>query len=81
MREIICHSCGSKLEISPEQPPCKALAGWLTVSFWKEPKDVAHYNFCSFTCLKRWVDTQAPEIPKAFLKAFGDESKDGNNLR
>jgi YHS domain-containing protein len=69
-----CSSCGGEAEFSTEEPPCKALSGWLVVSHWKGLRAVDHYYFCSFTCLKRWVDAQAPEIPEAFLKAFEDES-------
>ena len=35
--------------------------------------DVDHYDFCSFGCLQRWVEAQAPRIPKTFLSAFQDE--------
>jgi len=69
-RHIICYSCGQRVEFSSKEPPCEALDGWLTVSHWKGPGAVKHYNFCSFTCLKRWSEAQTPEIPKVFLESF-----------
>jgi hypothetical protein len=68
-----CHSCGGGVECSPKEPPCKVLSGWLTVSHWKGLGSVEHYNFCSFTCLKRWADAQVPKIPTAFLESFREE--------
>ena len=72
---FICHSCGKTVEYAPEERPCEVLSGWLTVSHWKGLGVVEHYNFCSSTCLKRWVDTQVPHVPEVFLKAF-EEGKD-----
>lgn len=68
-----CCTCGEKVEFSTEEPPCEALRGWLVLSHWKGLRSVDHCYFCSFTCLKRWADAQAPEIPEAFLKAFREE--------
>jgi hypothetical protein len=34
---------------------------------------VEHYNFCSFTCLERWAEAQAPKIPEVFLESFAEE--------
>jgi len=72
---LICPSCGERVEFSPEERPCEALRGWLTVAQWKGLGTVKRYNFCSFTCLRRWVDTQVPQIPEVFPKAF-EEGKD-----
>ena len=52
---------------------CNVLAGWLTVSQWKGMGAVDHYDFCSFTCLQKWVEGQVPRVPKTFLEAFQDE--------
>ena len=71
----ICHSCGKKVEFTSDEPPCKALSGWLIVSHSRGPESVSHYSFCSFTCLQRWVDAQVPKIPEVFLKSLG-EGKD-----
>jgi len=68
-----CHSCGKRVESSPKEPPCEALKGWLTVSCWEGPGAVSHYNFCSFSCLKSWVDAQVPTIPEVFLESFGED--------
>ena len=70
---FICHSCAKKAEYGPEERPCEVLSGWLTVSHWKGLGEVEHYNFCSFTCLKRWADAQVPQIPEVFLKSFERE--------
>ena len=66
----ICHSCGKKVENTEEQRPCEVLNGWLIVCHWKGPESVEHYNFCSLACLKTWTDTQVPQVPDVFLKAF-----------
>jgi hypothetical protein len=69
---FICHSCGKKVEFEVEEPPCKALAEWLTVSHWKGMASVDRYSFCSLSCLQRWVETQVPKIPEVFLKYLED---------
>ena len=69
-KQFICSSCGRKVESSSKEPPCEVLSGWLTLAHWEGLGSVEHYNFCSFTCLKRWVETQAPEVPKVFLDSF-----------
>jgi len=68
-----CHSCGKGVECSSGEPPCEALKGWLTVSRWKGSGSVEHYNFCSFSCLKVWGDTQVPSVPEAFLEPFKED--------
>ncbi len=67
---FICHSCGKTVEHTKEERPCEVLNGWLMVSQWKGPETVEHYNFCSLICLKTWADTQVPQVPDVFLKAF-----------
>ncbi len=70
---LICSSCGKEEELPTEGPPCELLSGWLIVALWKGLGTVEHYNFCSFTCLKRWSEAQAPRIPKVFLESLGGE--------
>ena len=77
-REVICSSCGQKVEFPSKEPPCGVLSGWLTLSEWTGVGFVEHYDFCSFTCLKKWVTVQSPEIPKIFLESFAEESGEGN---
>lgn len=80
-RTSICYSCGKKVEytecsdrgVPPEDPRCRALSGWLTVSQWKGMESVDHYDSCSFSCLQRWVEVQVPRIPDTFLEAFREE--------
>lgn len=67
---FICDSCGERVECSAKERPCEILNGWLMVSLWKGAETVEHHNFCSVTCLKAWVDTQVPQVPDAFLRAF-----------
>jgi hypothetical protein len=67
---FVCHACGERVECSGKQRPCEVLNGWLMVSLWKGPEAVEHCNFCSLSCLKAWVDTQVPQVPDAFLRAF-----------
>ena len=71
---VSCQSCGSKIEFAKEEPPCKALAGWYMVAHWLAVESVDHHGFCSATCLQRWVSTQVPEIPRAFLESLEDEA-------
>jgi len=68
-----CHSCGKEMEGTPKNPPCKELKGWLTISYWKGLGSVEHYNFCSFSCLKSWVDAQIPRVPQIFLESFKED--------
>jgi len=77
-REVICAGCGQKVEFPSQEPPCGVLSGWLTLAQWKGIGSVERYNFCSFTCLKKWVTVQSPEIPKVFLESFNEESGEGN---
>ena len=75
-----CHSCGKEVERTSGKPPCEVLSGWLTVSYWEGLGTVSHYNFCSFSCLKSWVDAQVPRVPEAFLKSFEEDrhAENGN---
>jgi len=73
---LTCHSCGKEVKSSPGEPPCEVLKDWLTVSHWKGPGAVSRYNFCSYSCLKSWVDAQVPRVPQVFLKSF-EESQEG----
>ena len=75
MPEVVCPSCGKRVGFSPQERPCKVLIGWLTVTQWKGLGAVEHYNFCSFTCLKTWVDNRVPQVPEVFSRAF-EEGKD-----
>lgn len=67
---FVCHSCGERVGCSAKERPCEVLNGWLMVSLWEGPETVKHYNFCCLSCLKAWVDTQVPQVPDAFLRAF-----------
>ncbi len=77
----ICQCCGKQAAYSecsercapPDDARCEVLHGWLSVSHWKGMGAVEHYDFCSFTCLQKWVEAQVPKIPETFLKAFQDE--------
>ncbi len=81
MGYAVCQSCGKKVRYSecsgrsatPEDARCKILSGWLSVSHWKGIGTVERYDFCSFTCLQRWVEGKVPRVPEAFLKAFRQE--------
>ena len=77
----ICYTCVKKVEYtdcSDREPPpkdarCNALMGWLAVSHWQGMHTVEHYDFCSFGCLQKWVDSQVPKLPDVFLEALGGE--------
>ena len=80
-RLVICYSCAKEIEYTdcsgrgapPDDARCKVLSGWLTVSQWKGMGAVEHCDFCSFSCLQRWVEAQVPGIPDTFLEAFREE--------
>jgi len=67
---FICHSCGERVECGGEEEPGDVLSGWLIVCQWKGQRAAEHYDFCSVTCLKAWADSQDPQVPEVFLKAF-----------
>jgi hypothetical protein len=77
---VTCYSCGRKTEYTecsiahapPEDAQCKVLTGWLTVLEYEGSGLVEEYDFCSFTCLQRWVDGRVPHVPDVFLKEFDD---------
>ena len=74
----ICQGCGKEAEYTECSercaPPADArwniLSGWLTVAHWKGIGVVNHYDFCSLSCLQRWVNIKVPRVPETFLKAF-----------
>lgn len=78
---IVCQWCGKRTEYTdcssrcapPEDSRCKVLKGWLSVSYYREVDDVDYHNFCSFSCLQRWVAVEVPKVPETFLKAFEDD--------
>jgi hypothetical protein len=72
-KQFSCHSCGRVAKSPPGTTPCEALQGWLTVSAWEGPGVVEHYNFCSFSCLEAWADSQMPKVPEVFLDSFRED--------
>ena len=72
---FVCRSCGERVECGANQRPCEVLNGWLMLSLWKGTETVEHCNFCSLICLKAWADSQVPQVPNVFLRAFekGDD--------
>lgn len=77
----ICQWCGKTLIYSrcspmctvPEDALCIVLQGWLSVCHCTGVEAFDHYDFCSFTCIKKWSESRAPEVPETFLKAFMEE--------
>ncbi len=69
-----CYSCGKKIDGSSEDPPCEVLEGWLTMSHWKSVATVEHFSFCSFMCLRSWVEANVSVVPRVFLESFGEEA-------
>jgi len=65
-----CQSCGERVEYGGEERPCDVLDGWLMLCQWNGPETVEHHNFCSLICLKTWMDSQVPQVPSVFLRAF-----------
>ncbi len=78
MNRAICKCCGNEAEyaecnancIPQEDARCARLRGWMTVSRWNGTADVDELDFCSLTCLEKWVRSELPTIPQAFLQAF-----------
>ncbi len=79
-KSATCLGCGKKAEYTecsgwgtvPEDARCRVLPDWLTVTRWRGMGLVDRYDFCSFSCLQKWVEAQVPGIPDTFLDAFGD---------
>ncbi len=72
-RHCVCHSCGRTTEFGQDELPCKVLRGWLVLSSLKDVEVIDRYGFCSLGCLKKWVDSQAPQVPDIFLKSLEEE--------
>jgi len=70
---FFCHSCNKRAESPSGEPPCEVLKDWITVSHWKGPGVVSHYNFCSLSCLKSWVNAELPTVPEVFLESFKED--------
>ena len=70
---FFCHSCNKRVESPSGEPPCEVLKDWITVSHWKGPGAVSHYNFCSLSCLKSWVNAELPTVPEVFLESFKED--------
>jgi hypothetical protein len=76
----VCQCCRKREEYTecsercalPQDTRCDVLRGWLSVSYWKGMGLVDNYDFCSLTCLQKWVEVQVPKIPKTFFDAFQD---------
>ena len=76
LKSCICHACGREVELGEGEAPCDVLRGWLMLSQLKGTESVDRYSFCSFTCLKIWVDEQLPRVPEVFLDSLGEESSE-----
>jgi hypothetical protein len=66
--DFSCEYCEEKVECLPGEALCQVLGGWLIVAHWKGPGSVEHHNFCSFSCLQKWVNSQVTEVPEVFIK-------------
>ena len=73
IKYFVCRSCGKKVEISEAKPPCEVLKGWIMATQWQDLQSVNQYVFCSFSCLKRWVDSKVLSVPDVFIRSFGDD--------
>lgn len=73
IKHFICRSCGKKVETSEKKPPCEVLKGWVMATQWKDYESVNQHVFCSFSCLKRWVDSKVPSVPDAFIRSFNED--------
>ncbi|MCX6012070.1 MAG: hypothetical protein NTV30_01375 [Chloroflexi bacterium] len=72
-RAFICQTCGKEVDNIQDKAPCEVLQGWLMVTNWKGHENVDQIVFCSYSCLKRWVDSKTPNIPDIFMKSFEDD--------
>jgi len=73
IKHFICRTCGKKVETGEAKPPCEVLKGWVMATQWKDFESVNQYVFCSFSCLKRWVDPKVPNVPDVFIKSFVED--------
>lgn len=76
VKSYTCYSCSREVEFNEGELTCDVLLGWLMVSCLKGVGSIDRYSFCSYGCLKVWVDTQLPAVPDIFLKSLGEESND-----
>ncbi len=80
-KHAVCQSCGKRAVYAecfercapPDDARCSVLSGWLSLSCWKGMGAVGYYDFCSVTCLQRWVDSNLPKVPETFREAFGEK--------
>ena len=72
-RNFSCVSCNKETRCLRGEPLSKGLKGWITLAYWRERGQVTHYAFCSFSCMKSWLDSTVPSIPQVFLESFGEE--------
>jgi hypothetical protein len=56
--------------------PCEVLRGWFIISHLKGVESVEQKNYCSLDCLKRWLDSEFPDVPEVFLKSMEDQTED-----
>jgi hypothetical protein len=63
------------VEFDNKEMPCEVLRGWLIVSYLKGIEEIDHHGFCSLSCLKRWVDSRAPEIPDVFIRSLEEQGE------
>ena len=68
-----CRACGKEVEYFDEEPLCGVLSGWLTVAHCKGLGSIERYEFCSFSCLRSWVDERIPQVPEVFLESFKED--------
>jgi len=72
-RSCVCHICGRRVDFSGQEVPCEVLRGWLMVSHLKGVEQIDHHGFCSLSCLQRWVDSLAPQVPQVFIESLEEE--------
>ena len=74
-RSFSCYSCGRETECLRGEPLSEGLKGWITLAYWRETGEVSHYAFCSYGCLKSWINSVVTPIPHVFLESFGEDEK------
>jgi hypothetical protein len=72
-RNFSCYTCGKGTECFKGEPLHEGLRGWITLAQWRPTGEVSHYAFCCYRCLKAWVDSLAPKVPRIFLDSFGED--------
>jgi hypothetical protein len=71
----VCSSCGVRVELGQGELPCEVLRGWFIVSQLRGSESIERHSFCSISCLKKWAETESPQVPEIFIRSLDEEDQ------